>query len=482
MNRPALYLTDADVVNITPIEPVAPEVVYHSSSFYESEVLSLDIPCVCLWSFAINSYLKLLVMDADDAQTTIIPAPFDEAFESVRIIETEVQVKDLQLKFCQILDSRQGYDILLVSQLSVYSNSKDDQSTMVMCHKWILSIHSDYFRNYTASHLFNAFTTNAKETVILMNLSPNSNIIPLEHEYPIINGFVMYCYGGYDRYKNYAASLPTFHSKELELEYLVNSLQYANYIIANGFYMELLNDIENHYICCESVCSLLQFAVDTHISSLREKTMSFIARNMYVVDNSSSEKEEIHELHITNFHTLAHDIQISLLLLQRSYKRYHAYNQSHNLITDYVTVKEIISMIAECLEEEIDRYVTAKERLIDEIKAYNEMIILKELSLVSDLKLPTLRIMSESEGSLFDDTATTTIPCNTNTISSNSTFGQMFQGLFHTYYNSNKQINDMLGWKYRILKVDECLYKQNIHIRIQKQFYNEQRNALQDTT
>ena len=228
--------------------------------------------------------------------------------------------------------------------------------------------------------------------------------------------------------------------------------------MAEGMLFDLLTEVESCHISNQSVCSLLELSISLDLRILKEKCMSFIARNLYLLESiaqglKTSLDEE--ELTMVGFEQLSESLKVTLNLLQRTYRRYQRMNNIRVLDTsECISCREIISIIAECNEDDTERYVSALERLEQEVVAYRDALVKQNnigllIPLFEELKVVNLE------------------QCGGHNLLScgNNTSGELLS-------------ESMMLWRNRIVNVDVSLQRQRDHIKIQKGFYKEQKEAL----
>lgn len=243
----------------------------------------------------------------------------------------------------------------------------------------------------------------------------------------------------------------------LKLIDLVQILEIGHRLLVKGMLLDVLMEIEENFITTESVVELLLLAIHYDIPSLREKCMSLAAQCVYVT--AASEMHESHDMKlyveesskkIPGFELLPEHIQLGLHTLQRCFVIYSKYECCNGI----VSCREVISIIAECLEETQERYEAALDRLHVEMEAFKARLDLLN--------------QSQHYQALLDETYATA-----------STTGTWMSDGVGEYGDIPLEL---LQWRDRIKNVERILEKRKEYIEMQKKFYKEQKNALNAST
>jgi len=257
------------------------------------------------------------------------------------------------------------------------------------------------------------------------------------------------------------------HPHSLELYELMRIVEISHTLAMNSMLLDVLNLIEQYYIDSDSVVELLMLAVHYDISSLKEKCMSFAAQNVYIAAGSEVCQLKDMELYIQQnsknilgFECLPTHIQLGLYTLQRCFVIYRKYEGCSGLIS----CREVISIVAECLEEDQERYNTAFDRLHVEIEAYKS-----KLHAINQFQYYDA-LMDGSYGSTGTSSSTSS--------SNNDNTGAWMHSGVGEYGDISI---DLLQWRDRIKNVENILIERKCYIELQKQFYKEQKHALTAT-
>jgi hypothetical protein len=244
--------------------------------------------------------------------------------------------------------------------------------------------------------------------------------------------------------------------------------------------------LAERHVGAAAVCRVLITADALGLTRLKERTMSsageLLHRHLRGVMRHDCSFEQMCAAAgslLPGFNGLPPQTQASLYLLQRTF---HRYQQVFGTGTSQdgggsISARELISILAECLEEDSDRYSAAWERLQVEVRAFSDRLgCLGRRHLLGELlcQLSNIEAYTSAGGS--------TLNPNTNSFDGVGGGPAFLPSVFGFGLcpgpASDKVATDMLAWRDRIIKVDTALNRQRAVIDMQREFYLEQRTAL----
>lgn len=378
--------------------------------------------------------------------------------------DTEFKVTTAQTALLCYLQSLTDVDVVLC-----FPATDGEEERTIPCHRWVLSCHSQYYNTFFSGQWFTS-TLEADDD----DKKPRRVVVE-DGRYEHVRQLVEYCYGG---------DFPCYHSAQsgADTRHDLCLLQMVHRLVIPGLLVDVVRHIEEYHLKQSSMCEVLLVATTLGLTALKEKSMSRAGEmlhrhlRLHGMTRPDCTFEEVcgsaRQL-FPRFDELPAPMQASLFMLQRTFQRYQQSfgtavpdPQSQSEGASAISAREIISILAECLEEDTERYQLAWERLQVEILAYlAKLQRMRSQSMFGELFVELSNVTTYTS---VDDT---TLNVNTNSI--RGPFAYVFGG-----GDSGGIPADMLAWRDRIVKVDGSLTRQRTLIDMQKEFYIEQRNAL----
>lgn len=417
------------------------------------------------------------------------PSPFD----------TDIQVSRAQRDLMSYYKSQVNADVVLH-----FPTTDNTEEKSIPCHSWVLSCHSQYYNTFFNSYWFSH--TNNDPDVTANGIGNHSwaarRVEVQQGRYQDMLKLVEYCYGGdfpcYHRSTTEHCP-PTDSEKQdsrdrendavTEIEDILHLLQLVHRLVVPGLFADVLQDIGERRLTHSSVCAVLIVAISLDLAPLKEKCMSCAGellhlhlRHLQRLDASFDEVCALASKHLLHFEQLPVHTQASLFSLQRTFRRYQ---QSFGCTdsglstgavpSDAISARELLCILAECLEEDEDRYQTAWGRLQEEVRAF----ISKLHQIGRQHMFGKLFLQLSNVTTYTTEMSDSTLDINTNSMDrQNASFVSMFGLETRSAEGVGDISSDMLQWRDRVLKVDAALERQRALIAMQKEFYLEQRSAL----